>query len=56
MRRPSNSILNRAVLKLQMELIMNGPKIVCMRVEHLVFFDSVSFLPFSLRKYPNRLG
>ena len=31
---------------------MNGLKIMCMRVEHLVFLHSVSFLPFALRKLP----
>jgi hypothetical protein len=37
-------ILNRAILlKWQVELIMNGLKIMCTRVEHLVFLDSVYF-------------
>ena len=41
-------ILNRAIrLKWQVELIMNGMKIMCKRVEHLVFLDGVSFLPFA---------
>jgi hypothetical protein len=31
---------------------MNGQKIMYMRMEHLVFLDSVSFLPFELRKLP----
>jgi len=31
---------------------MNGLKIMCMRMEHLVFFESVSFLPFPLRRLP----
>ena len=35
---------------------MNGLKIICMRVEHLVFLDSVSFLPFALRKLPEAFG
>ena len=35
---------------------MNGQKIMCMRVEHLVFLDSVSFLPFFLRKLPEAFG
>jgi len=43
-----NFILNRAILlKWQMELIMNGMNIMCMRTEHLVFLDSISFLPFA---------
>ena len=29
---------------------MNWMKIMCMRAEHLVFLDSISFLPFALRK------
>ena len=50
-------ILNRTVLmKWQVELIMNGLKIMCMRVERLVFLDSVSFLPFDLRKLPEAFG
>ena len=35
---------------------MNGMKIMCMRVEHLVFLDSVSFLPFALRKLSEAFG
>ena len=31
---------------------MNGLKIMCMTMEHLVFLDSVSFLPFTLRRLP----
>jgi len=49
-------ILNRSILlKWQVELIMNGMKIMCMRVEHLVFPD-ISFLPFALRKLPEAFG
>jgi len=52
-----NFILNRALLlRWKPELIMNGQKIMCMRVEHLVFLDSVSFLPFPLRKLPEAFG
>ena len=37
-------ILNRAILlKWQVDMIINGLKIMCMRVEHLVFLDSVYF-------------
>ena len=32
---------------------MNGLKIMCMRMEHLVFLDSVSFLRFPLRRLPS---
>jgi len=50
-------ILNRAILlKWRPELIMNGLKIMCMKMEHLVFLDSVSFLPCSLRKLPEAFG
>jgi len=35
-------ILNRAILlKCHPEMIMNGLKIMCMRMQHLVFMDSV---------------
>ena len=50
-------ILNRAImLKWQPELIMNGLKIVCLKMEHLVLLDSVSFLPCPLRKLPEAFG
>jgi hypothetical protein len=43
-------ILNRAViLNWQPELITNGLKIVCMKVEHLTFIDSFSFMPLPLQ-------
>jgi len=47
-------ILNIAILlKLQVELFMNVMKIMCMLVcEYLLFLDSISFLPFALRKLP----
>jgi len=35
---------------------MNGLKIWCIEMEHLVFLDSVSFLPFPLRKQPKAYG
>ena len=39
-------ILNRAILlKWRPEIIMNGRKIMCLKVEHLVFLDSVSVTP-----------
>jgi len=50
-------ILNRAVLlKWQPDLIMNGMKIMSMKMEHMVFLDSVSFLPFALRILPDAFG
>ena len=49
--------LNRAIfLKWQVKLIMNGMKIMCIRLEYLVFLASVSFLPFALRKMPEAFG
>jgi len=35
---------------------MNGLKIMCMKMEHLVFLDSVSFLRCPLRKPPEAFG
>jgi len=35
---------------------MNGLKIMCMKMEHLVFLDSVSFLLCPLRKRPEAFG
>jgi len=50
-------ILNRAnMLKWKPEMIMNGLKIICMKMEHLVFLDSVSFLPCPLRKLHEAFG
>ena len=44
------------MLKWQPELIMNGLKIVCMKMENLVFLESVSFHPCPLRKLPGAFG
>jgi len=50
-------ILNRAILlKWKPEVITNGLKIICMKMEHLVFPDSVPFLPCPLRKLPDAFG
>ena len=50
-------ILNRAVLmKWQVELITNGLKIICMRVEHLVFLDSIFSYPSPYVSCLKRLG
>jgi len=50
-------ILNRAMLlEWKPENIMNGLKIMYMKMEHLVFLDSVSFLPWCLRKLPESYG
>jgi hypothetical protein len=46
-------IIQRAILlKWKPDLILNGSKIMCMRMEHLLFIDSVSFLPMASRKLP----
>ena len=50
-------ILNRAILlKWKFDLFMNGLKIVCMKMEHLLFLDILSFLPFPQRKLPEAFG
>jgi len=49
--------LNRAIrLKWKAELITSGLKILGMKMEHLVFLDSVYFLPCALRKLPEAFG
>ena len=46
-------IINRAIMrKWKPELIMDGLKIISMKMEHFVFLDSVSILPGALRKLP----
>jgi len=40
------------MLKWKPELITNGLKIIIMNMEHLLFLDSVSFLPYALPKLP----
>jgi hypothetical protein len=50
-------IFNRAImLKWKPELITNDLKIIIMKMVHLVFFDSVSFIPCALRKLPEAFG
>ena len=50
-------ILNWAsILKWKPELNMNGLKIMCMKLEHLVFLDSVFYLPCPLLKLPYSFG
>jgi len=49
----SHFIPNRAiVLKWTPELILNGLKIVSMKIHHIQFLDSVSYMPMPLRKLP----
>jgi len=50
-------ILNRAILlKWTPELILNGLKIVSMKIHHIQFIDSVSYMPMPLRKLPEAFG
>jgi len=50
-------ILNRAIfLKWTPELILNGLKIVSMKIHHIQFLDSVSYMPMPLRKLPEAFG
>jgi hypothetical protein len=50
-------ILNRAILlRWKPELILNGLKIVSMKIEHMHFLDSASYLPMPLRKLPEAFG
>ena len=42
-------------MKWKPELILNGLKIVSMKIEHM-FIDSVSYLPMPLRKLPEAFG
>ena len=50
-------IRNMAIfLKWKSEIITNGLKIISMKMDHLVFLDSVSFLPCALRKLPEAFG
>ena len=44
------------MLKWKPELIINGLKIMCMKMEHLVFLDSVYVFPCALRKPPEAFG
>jgi hypothetical protein len=43
-------------LKWRPELIMCGLEMLCMKMEHITFLDSVCFLPFPLRKLPEEFG
>jgi hypothetical protein len=46
-------ILQRAILlRWRPELILNGLKIICMKIEHLTFVVSISYLPMPLRTVP----
>ena len=50
-------IFDRAImLKWTPELILNGQKIICMKIQHVIFLDSISFMPMALRKLPEAFG
>jgi hypothetical protein len=38
------------------ELILTGLKIICMKMQHIHFLDSISYLPMPLRKLPEAFG
>jgi DNA polymerase elongation subunit (family B) len=53
----SQFILKRATrLKWNPELILSGLKIISMKMQHIHFLDSVSYLPMPLRKLPEAFG
>jgi len=53
----SQFILNRAILlKWTHELILKGLKIVSMKIHHIQFLVSVSYMPMPLRKLPEAFG
>ena len=50
-------ILNRTIsLKWTPELILNGLKIVRIKIHRIQFLDSVSYMPMPLRKLPEAFG
>ena len=51
-------VLNRLVqMKLLPELpVMNGQKIVCLKVENVTWLDSLNYMPMALRKLPEPSG
>ena len=50
-------LLNKSILlKWKAELTLNELKILCMKMEHIMFMDSNSFVPCSIRKLPEEFG
>jgi hypothetical protein len=43
-------------MKWKPELILNGLKIVSMKIEHMLFIHSVSYLPMPLRELSDAFG
>jgi len=53
----SRFILKRAILlKWIPQLLLTGLKIICMKMQHIHFLDSVSYMPMPLRKLPEAFG
>ena len=53
----SQFILKRAfLLKWNPQLILTGLKIISMKMQHIHFLDSISYLPLPLRKLPEAFG
>jgi hypothetical protein len=53
----SQFILNKAIqMKWKYELILNGLKIVSMKIEHMLFIDRVSYLPMPHAKLLEAFG
>ena len=53
----SQFILNYMIkLKWTPNILLNGTKIICMRVHHIVFLDSLNFFPMPLRDLPKAFG
>ena len=53
----SQFILKRAVLlKWKLQTILSGLKNISMKMQHLHFLDSISYLPMPLRKLPEAFG
>jgi hypothetical protein len=48
----SQFILRAILLKWTPELILTGLKIISMKMQHIHFLDSISFLPMPLLKFP----
>ena len=53
----SQFLLNHTIKrKLTPNILFNGTKIICMRVQHFLFMDSLNFLPMALRNFPKAFG
>ena len=52
----SQFILKRAILKWNPQLFLSGLRIISMKMQHIHFLDSISYLPLPLRKLPEAFG